>query len=504
MKTDGEMRRAFRARPKRLGWLLRPGIEALEHRELLAALGPSVVLDSVSTLDSRGVTLEYEVRNGDLAQPFELGVYRSTDDRFDAAADLAVETLTVGGPGTPALDDNGVSPLAQGHHRITLSLQNGLPPTPAHPYVLAVADPSRASSGDAEGQNTVGFRKYVIGVLTHGGFQSKSWKDRGAPWALQMARSLQAQGYDSVIPYNWVAESRTPGAAAKQGPRVARLVELAASRAPEGEPVDVHFIGHSEGTVVNSVGIRSLEKDESEALAEGFLKVTLLDPHAANNNVPGGRQYSVSKGLLGDLARWIIDGYQQKAKDPLPVIWGNVDAADVYYQRTPISGAKGSNNGIYNLWGQVPVPVRGDVPVRYYNLTGVGISHTGYVNVVDWYQVHVVPTLGDHSPFTDPGLLNGEPALGSAIRETREPVFQGAAAPGTRLSLRARPRASSQPIVLGATMADSDGDWTLTSRRLPDGTYHVRAKGVAIADPKWPRVLVIPKARLGTITVDAS
>ena len=159
-----------------------------------------------------------------------------------------------------------------------------------------------------------------------------------------MAKSLRAQGYDAVIPYNWVAESDHPGAAAKQGPR-GPFVELAASHAPEGEPVDVHFIGHSEGTVVNSVAIRYLELTETESLAEGYVKATLLDPHAANNNAPGGRQYSVSKGLLGDLARWIIDGYQQKAKDPLPVIWGNVDSADVYYQHTPISGAKGSISG---------------------------------------------------------------------------------------------------------------------------------------------------------------
>ncbi len=247
-----------------------------------------------------------------------------------------------------------------------------------------------------------------------------------------------------------------------------------------------------------------MEKNEPEAIAAGYLKATLLDPHAANNNAPGGRQYSVSKGLLGDLARWIIDGYQQRAKDPLPVVWGNVDAADVYYQRTPITGAKGSNNGIYNLWGQVPVPVQGDVPVRYYNLTGVGISHTGYVNVVDWYQVHVVPTLGDNAPFTDPGLLNGEARRGRGWGAGREPVFQGDAAPGTRLSLRARSRSSSQAIVLGATAPNDQGDWTLTSRPLPNGNYHVRAKGVAVADPKWPRVIVIPKARIGTITVDGS
>jgi hypothetical protein len=494
MIADGEMRRVKCARS------VRPGLETLASRELLSALGPAIVMDSVSTLDSRGVTIEYDVRNGDLGQPFELGVYRSADDRFDPT-DPTVDTVTVGGPGTPTLDDNGLSPLAQGHHRLTFSLPGGLPPNPEHPYVLAVADPSRALNGGSEQQDTVSFRKYVIGVLTHGGFQSKSAK-QGAPWALEMGHSLRAQGYDVVIPYNWVSESRTPGAAAKQGPRVARLVELAASHAPEGEPVDLHFIGHSEGTVVNSVAIRYLETHETGPLAAGYLKATLLDPHAANNNAPGGRQYSVGNGLLGDLARWIIDGYQQKAKDPLPVIWGNVDSAEIFYQHTPISAAKGSNDGIYNLWGQVPVPVRGNVPVRYYNLTGVGISHTGYVNVVDWYQVHVVPTLGNNSSFTDPTLLNGGPAAGLQLTQDRQPIFQGSAAPGARVMLRATPRSSSRPMILGGAVANEAGAWSVTSRPLPNGTYRVLAKGVAIADPTWPRVLVLPRARLGTIAVD--
>jgi hypothetical protein len=284
---------------------------------------------------------------------------------------------------------------------------------------------------------------------------------------------------------------------------VGRLVELAASHAPAGEPVDVHFIGHSEGTVVNSVGIRYIETHETGPLAAGYLKATLLDPHAANNNAPGGRQYSVSDGLLGDLARWIIDGYQQKAKDPLPVIWDNVEAAEVFYQHTPISAAKGSNDGLYNLWGQVPVPVRGDVPVRYYNLTGVGISHTGAVDVRDWYQVHVVPTLGDNSGFTDPTLLTGGPAAGLQAAQDRPPVFQGSAAPGAHVRLRATSRSSPRPIVLGGAVADEAGHWSVTSRPLPDGTYRVVAKGVAIADPTWPRVLVLPRARLGTIAVAA-
>ncbi len=125
MKPDGEMREGFKARSKRAG-VIRPALEALERRDLLAAavLDSAVVLDSVTTLDSRGVTIEYDVLNADQGQPFELGVYRSADDRFDSA-DLTVATLTVGGQGTPSLMTRGHPRWRRGAHRLTLRFPKG-------------------------------------------------------------------------------------------------------------------------------------------------------------------------------------------------------------------------------------------------------------------------------------------------------------------------------------------------------------------------------------------
>ena len=480
----------------------RPSVEALDRRDLPAVIAPSVALDAISTSDSKSLTLEYEVSGGDLDQPFQLTVYRSADAQLDPG-DAGVQEIQVGGAGFPVLDDLGSPVLAEGTHRLTVPLPEGLNIRPERPYVLAASQtPSERAGGEPSGEDpsVVSLRKYTIGVMTHGGFQSKSDK-QGAPWALKMARSLQDLGYDAVIPYNWVAESRTAGAAAKQGPRVARLIELEANKAPEGEPVDVHFIGHSEGAVVNSVAMRALELENPARLSNGYIKATLLDPHAANNNAPGGRQYSVSKGFLGTIARWVVDGYQDKAKDPLPVIWGNVDEADVFYQRNPMSRTFGSNGGLYNLWGQVPVPVRGDIPVHYHNLTGVGISHSGQVNVVDWYRATVLPTLGDDLPYVDPTALRGGPATGTDAPVSSEPEFQGDAAPGTSVRIRALPKSGADAVVLGGTTADQNGQWSLTSRPLPAGTYRVWAKGLARAHPLTPRVLIMPSADLGQITV---
>ena len=65
---------------------------------------------------------------------------------------------------------------------------------------------------------TASFRTYTIGIVTHGGIQDTSWK-HGPPWELQMAYEMKQEGYDSVIPYNWVAQSNDPGSAIKQSPR---------------------------------------------------------------------------------------------------------------------------------------------------------------------------------------------------------------------------------------------------------------------------------------------
>lgn len=488
---------------------LGPRVEGLEGRALLSADPPGIVMDSATTVDSRSVTFEYDVRNADLGRSVEFGVYRSADDRFDAsdvslgAATAAAPASGSAGQGSVTVDDEGRPATAEGHHRLTVPLPQGLPPNPEHPYVLVVADPSHALSGVAGNPATASFRTFVVGVVTHGGIQPKSWK-AGVPWALRMADSLRAQGYDAVIPYNWVTESRHPGAAAEQGPRLGRTILNVAERAPAGEPVDLHLIGHSEGTVVNSLALRYVATHETPALGAGYVKETLLDPHAANNDAPGGRQYSVKPGLAGDLARWLIDGFQQKADDPLPVIRADVDQAEVFYQHTPIAAAKGSNGGLYNLWGQVPVPVEGNVPVHYYNLTGVGISHGGDVSVPDWYQAHVVPTLGDGSPFVDPTLLTGGLARGGTSSAVSHPIFEGTAAPGAQVRLLAVARGTGDQFLVGQTKAGANGGWVVNDRSLPNGTYHVIARSVAGADPQWPRVRVMPRTDLGPIRVDTT
>jgi hypothetical protein len=468
----------------------------LEGRALLSAVPPEIVMDSATTVDSRSVTFEYDVRNADLGQAVVFGIYRSADDQFDPS-DVRVGSVTVTPPGqgTTTHDDNGQPAGTVGHHRLTVSLPQGLPLNPEHPYVLVVADPAHAAGGVTEEGNPAAFRTYTIGVVTHGGIQPQSWR-RGVPWELRMADSLRTEGYDAVIAYNWVPQSGHPGAAARQGPRLARAVLHAASQFPANDPVDVHFIGHSEGAVVNSLALLGISRHEPAQLRAGYLEETLLDPHAANNHAPGGQQYSVSSNLLGAIARLAIDHYQAQAKDPLPVVPANVNAAEVFFQHTPIAAAKGSNHGIYNLWGQVPVRAAAGVPVKYYNLTGLGISHGGDYSVPDWYQVHVVPTLGNGSAFVNPARLTGTLEVGGSAGTSGGLTYHGAAAPGATVQLFAAVRGAKQPMALGRTVADAAGNWSVTPGLLPPGTDRVTVRAIAVADPAWPHVFVTPKIRL--------
>ena len=488
-----ESSRAVRARLE----ARKPAAEILESRALMAALLPDVAMLSATTLDSRGVTIDYAIKNAPVSQPLTFGVYRSTDTTLDSTDTLAgTVVLNPGASGT--LDSAGVSPLALGHHHVTLPLPGGLPINPARPNVLVVADPNHLLDEANTTDNLASFRKYTIGVITHGGKQPTSWK-QGPPWQSQMAADLTAQGYDSVIPLNWVSESNHPGAAAKQGPRLAAKVEQVAAQFPAGAPVDVHFIGHSEGAVVNSEAINRLNTDGLPAnLQAGYLKVTMLDPHAASTAVKGP-QYSVSGGVLGHVAKFMIDDFQSRAKDPLPTITSNVQSAQVFFQHTPISQAQ-TNNGIYNLWGQVPVHGKAE----YYNVSAPGLSHSGKFGVQDWYRLNVVPTLGDGAPLLNsialtatqvPNPLTSNDARGTPV------TYTGHAAPGATIRLLAAPPTARNLQSLAATDAGPDGSWMLTTRPLASGQYRVvvvsnvpepiAGRPEFIKPTAWPGTLVI-------------
>jgi hypothetical protein len=461
---------------------------------------------SATTSDSRSVTFDYQISGAAVDQPVAFAVYRSTTAQAGPGASK-VGSLVVNppGPGGPTLDSSGQPATAVGTHEITLSIPGGLPPVPAQPYVVVAANPAGTVPESNASNDTASFHIYTLGVITHGGVQPKSWKVGGPPWEHQMARSLRAQGYDAVVPFNWVAESNHPGSAAMQAPRLAKDILQAASQFPAGAPVDLHLIGHSEGTVVNSRAIQLLNRNGewTSGLKAGYLKVTMLDPHPANNGRPGP-QYSVSNGLLGVIARGEINAFQSKAKDPGVFVPANVQDAEVFYQHTPVRLSGDSNHGIYNLWGQVPV----EGPASYFDLTARGISHSDHFGVQNWYQDNVVPTLGVGAPFVQADTLTVAQGTvtpaGAAPGVQMTVAYSGTAAPGASVRLYAAPVGQSMLTEVGHTVTTSAGTWAMQTSPLALGRYRVVAQAGAPVGPRGRAATMKPTAWPGTLTVATS
>ena len=127
--------------------------------------------------------------------------------------------------------------------------------------------------------------------------------------------------------------------------------------------------------MVNTQAIVRLEGMMTPALKAGYIKDTLLDPHAANNAVPG-QQYSLGTGG-GGTTRYARQGrdrqFSIESEGPRGLHSFRRAAAEVFYQHTTAANSHGANGGIYNLWGQVPV--KG--PASYFNLTAAGATHAG-------------------------------------------------------------------------------------------------------------------------------
>jgi hypothetical protein len=455
----------------------------------MTAVPAQIAMLSATTLDSKSVTVGYSIDSSIHDAPIPIGIYRSASPTFDSTAVPVAKTMI----DATMIDVDGKAALNAGTHAITLRLANGLPPNPMHPYVLVVANPD--TTGVSVPSETAAFRKQTIGVIVHGGVQPSSWKKAGPPWEAKMAKSLKAEGYDLVIAYNWVAESGHAGAAAKQGPRLARLIDQAASQIAPNIPVDLHIIGHSEGTVVASLALNDLKPPIN--LTQGYKELTFLDPHAAGNGFKG-KQLSTSDSIEGVLAKAYISHYQASANDPAPVVQGNVNDAQVFYQHTPVAAAH-TNKGLYNLWGQVPVPAASGVPVHYANLTGPGISHAGDFSVFDWYQKNIVPLLGNGPAFVNPSQLTASRTL-SATNPQALPTISGIVTPGAKVELVGY--AQNKQVSLGVTKADSTGHWSISEPTVIQGNYKIYARAQLPVADGLNKVFVQPMVRVAGLLVN--
>ena len=188
---------------------------------------------------------------------------------------------------------------------------------------------------------------------------------------------------------------------------------------------------------------------------------------------------------------------------------------------------------IYNLWGQVPVKSFGPL-VHYYNLTDMGVTHSGKTGVNYWFRDFIAPTLGDQAPLVQELQLNGridttetlsttsasQSKLVQKINNARadrvygppqlvqtdQPEFSGTAAPGSMIRLALSPAAKPMSITLvGVTTASSSGQWSLTTQHsLRNGQYRTLVTAFSRTLTTRPGLAMVPTQPLGRLVVDTS
>ncbi|MEX1998030.1 MAG: DUF4214 domain-containing protein [Candidatus Andersenbacteria bacterium] len=133
----------------------------------------------------------------------------------------------------------------------------------------------------------------------------------------QPGDSPDATGCNHYLLVDWAERSAEGGSAARQEAEAALLSRLAARLEEADEPLDVHFIGHSRGTVVNSEVVRGLLLLHATPRFRdkiGFVHVTMLDPvtlSSSNDPLP------FSTFDTSQIVDW-ADNYYQTTGESLP------------------------------------------------------------------------------------------------------------------------------------------------------------------------------------------
>ncbi len=379
----------------------RPCLETLEGRVLPSATA-DVQLTYATTTDARTVSINYTVAGADLTGPaLRFDVYRSAGFNSLAGARL-VGSASVAGADLSAGQHPGV--------KLSLTAPDGQPlaaltPDAARPFLVVVANADGADPESDTSNNTASFETHVLGVVVHGLELDPFLLLTNTPpaWETQMATALQQQdGYEAVIPFNWVGLSflPIPGvtqlAAGQLAQQVVTTADGLAGQHP-GDVVDVNFIGHSRGNVVVSQALQILAGTGDPALQGGYLQMTMLDPHPANTFAGGLFSWLPFFPLSNTFAELVLQ-FQALAQDPPVVVPANVSRAYDFDQQTPAGQPfRDLTEAVLNFWGDPPwlLPNLSGGLIQEQNLTNVvapGIGLIGHYDVHDWYLGNVVNT----------------------------------------------------------------------------------------------------------------
>lgn len=380
----------------------RPTLETLEDRIVPSTL-PDIAMTGATTTDSRSISVSYNITGASITgQDLNFNIYRSANYNSTSGATLFA---------TAAIPASDAADLNMGSHqgvRLQLLGTNGEPlylllPNTAQPFLVVQANPNGSiveSDAANDTNNIASFETHTLGVIVHG-FEF-SLTGATPAWEQQMAASLQQiDGYQAVIAFNWVFQSELPipgmtvKAANRLAPQVQAEVDQLASQHP-GDVVDINFIGHSRGDVVISQVVQQLANNPDPALHDGYIQMTMLDPHPANNfallfswlpYLPSSDYFAASIYL-----------FQAFAQDPLVFVPSNVTQAEEFDQQSTAGQIfTAYSEYLLNLWGVPPSSIGNSSghAIDAQNLTNVnapGVGLVGHEEMPTWYQTYVINT----------------------------------------------------------------------------------------------------------------
>jgi hypothetical protein len=369
------------------------------HNVAAVPFESDIVMDMATTTDASTVTATYDINVLSVTQPLVFNIYRSANQAFYSSADLI---------GTDTLSASDKADLSVGHHQVKLAVlyASDMAPDPRRPFITVVANPGKTVQEPNYANDTAYFQAFIIGAISHG-YDLNDPPDSTPPWEIGMANDLmnvddyKADG--TVITFHWVGASRESqsGQAVFAGAILEIQVAAIAARYEAqhaGNVVDLHFIGHSRGSVVISEAIQDLMKAYPNLIQGSFIRMTMLDPHPAMN-YPGRVYYSAAGNPAAIGLRWLYLRFQSVAVDPKVVVPSVVNSAEVFFQHTPVDKFPLSNTeSQLNLWGQGNdgmIINKSPNQIGYHNLTSqsfAGIGMIGHTEVHDYYQKFVVDT----------------------------------------------------------------------------------------------------------------
>lgn len=261
-------------------------------------------------------------------------------------------------------------------------------------------------------------------VITHG-YRSPPAFSVPA-WATRLRKKLETRGSDCLV-VDWVAESNdaaegwAEAAAAQTMTRIEDYLKL-------HEAVDVHLIGYSRGTVVNSEIQRRIYRAQQRGndLTRRIrsVGVTMVDAHPANGQVNSTHRTKYAAAVTHQ--------FERLTRDPNPQFWPNTTCSSVYFQETKTFD---DGDALVNPWGASANSSIATGAEHVVELTDQFFTRSGchgndvtqrinHLSIIEWYVAHGVeddpacrcrrsafmPTVSvaSHRALNDETIFNGD------------------------------------------------------------------------------------------------